>query len=166
MKEWWNKIFKKNQTSIVKAGYVPLKKKSFLERDHSIKDSDFKIFTTVRFVVVCIILIIAPFIANLSPFIPSKLSNAVCTSEINNEYTNYSFLEYEVVHLNGEKEKIIYRDDLQEFSLGDQQKLLYLPEEPTKIIFLKADEIYFNFWGAICFGILSIWIFGYVASRD
>jgi len=164
--KWWFSILKKKSSALTQKGYIPLKKKSFLERDHSIKDADFKIFTTPRFIIVCIILIITPLIANLSPFYNSNITEATCTGEIYNEFEAFSFLEYKVKHLNGEEEIIIYRDDYHEFTMGEKQKLLYLREDPTKIIFLKADEIYFNFWGAICFGILTIWTFGYIASRD
>ncbi len=166
----WDKLkilFKlKTKDSLAQRGYPKVKRQSFLDKDFSIKDSDFKFFTTARFLVVSIIILLTPLVANLGKFINSKSSVAICVGEHFNAIGGYSFLEYEVIHSSGEKEKVIFTDQFHEYTFGEKQKLLYLPEDPSTFILLTAEEVYFNFWGSISFGILMIWVLGYVASRD
>jgi len=166
----WQKIkmffTPKSKDYLAKRGYPKVKRKSFFDKDFSIKDSDFTFFTTTRFIVISLIILITPLVANLGKFINSKSSVATCVGEHFNALGGYSFLEYDVIHTSGEKEKVIFLDQFHEYSFGEKQKLLYLPEDPSTFIFLTPEEVYFNFWGAICLGILLIWTFGYVASRN
>ncbi len=157
-------FLKKRSSEITERGFVE-RRTSFLDKDHSIQDHHFNFFTTTRFVIVTILILITPLVANLMPFKYGELSEALCVGEHHKMTGSYSMLEYNVI-FEGEKETIIYTDPFNEYHFGEKVKLLYLPEEPTTFLFLTPSELYFNFWGAISFGILMIWVVGYIASRD
>ncbi|MCX6180326.1 MAG: hypothetical protein NT150_00165 [Bacteroidetes bacterium] len=131
---------------------------------HSGTDHDFERFSKKMFIIGIIVLLFAPAIGALGPFITARHGEGKCIGYSYNRSQNivYSIIEF---YPKDSKIAVHYPDDLNLFEVNQQVDLLYIPENQGKVLTLTFFSLYTNFWTGIAFGLLIIWIAAYYASR-
>ena len=148
------------------SGLNPPEKKSFFKNlFHTSTEHDFQRFSKKMFITGIIVILIAPAIASLAPFINAQHTEGKCVRYHYNENQNtiYSIIEF---HPEESRKTVQYPDDLNLFEIGQKVDLLYIPKTPGKVLTLTLSSLYTNFWTGIAAGLFIIWIAAYYASRE
>ena len=128
-------------------------------------DHDFKLFNTARFVIGTILLVLAPPIATLAPFISGESAQGLCKGNFYDIQSDRYISLIEFTPKNS-KQKLYISDENNSFGAGEITTILYLENDTQKAVILSFQNAYNTFWTGISIGLLVIWVAGFYASRN